>query len=62
MGFDDVLVLTEEVDQNLLPSSRSLNTVQVMAWWRNANPVALVRSAKVLLTKGAVAKLEELLK
>jgi hypothetical protein len=29
---------------------------------RNANPLALVRSAKVLLTKSAVAKLEELLK
>ena len=61
MGFDDVLVLTEEVDQNLLLSSRNLEHVQVMSV-RNANPVALVRSAKVLLTKGAVAKLEELLK
>jgi len=61
MGFDEVLVLTEEVDQNLLLSSRNLENVQVMAV-RNANPVALVRSAKVLLTKGAVARLEELLK
>src|SRR5918996_394492 len=61
MGFDEVLVLTEEVDQNLLLSSRNLQNVRVMAV-RNANPVALVRSAKVLLTKGAVARLEELLK
>jgi large subunit ribosomal protein L4 len=61
MGFDEVLVLTEEVDQNLLLSSRNLEHVQVMSV-RNANPVALVRSAKVLLTKGALAKLEELLK
>jgi large subunit ribosomal protein L4 len=61
MGFDEVLVLTEEVDQNLLLSSRNLHNVQVMAV-RNANPVALVRCAKVLLTKGAVARLEELLK
>jgi hypothetical protein len=29
---------------------------------RNANPVALVRCPNVLLTKGAVAKLEEILK
>jgi ribosomal protein L4 len=29
---------------------------------RNANPVALVRFPNVLLTKGAVAKLEEILK
>jgi large subunit ribosomal protein L4 len=61
MGFDEVLVLTEEVDQNLMLSSRNLENVQVMSV-RNANPVALVRSAKVLLTKGAVARLEELLK
>jgi len=61
MGFDEVLVLTEEIDQNLLLSSRNLENVQVMSV-RNANPLALVRSAKVLLTKGAVARLEELLK
>jgi len=61
MGFDEVLVLTEEVDQNLMLSSRNLENVQVMSV-RNANPLALVRSAKVLLTKSAVAKLEELLK
>ena len=61
MGFDEVLVLTDEVDQNLMLSSRNLANVQVMSV-RNANPLALVRSAKVLLTKSAVAKLEELLK
>ena len=61
MGFDEVLVLTEEVDQNLLLSSRNLENVQVMSV-RNANPAALVRCAKVLLTKGALARLEELLK
>jgi large subunit ribosomal protein L4 len=61
LGFDEVLVLTDEVDQNLLLSSRNLANVQVMSV-RNANPLALVRSARVLLTKSAVAKLEELLK
>jgi large subunit ribosomal protein L4 len=61
LGFDEVLVLTDEVDQNLLLSSRNLSNVQVMSV-RNANPLALVRSAQVLLTKSAVAKLEELLK
>ena len=45
MGFDEVLVLTEEIDQNLLLSSRNLENVQVMSV-RNANPLALVRSAK----------------
>src|SRR5512134_1524646 len=61
MGFDEVLVITDEIDQNLLLSSRNLENVQVMSV-RNANPAALVRCAKVLLTKGAVARLEELLK
>jgi len=61
LGFDEVLVLIDEVDQNLLLSSRNLANVQVMSV-RNASPLALVRSANVLLTKGAVAKLEEMLK
>ena len=61
MGFDEVLVLTDEVDQNLLLSARNLANVQVMSV-RNANPLALVRSARVLLTRGGLAKLEELLK
>ena len=61
LGFDEVLVLTDEVDQNLLLSSRNLANVQVMSV-RNANPLALVRSARVLLTRGGLAKLEELLK
>jgi large subunit ribosomal protein L4 len=61
MGFDEVLVLTDEIDRNLQLSARNLENVQVMSV-RNANPVALVRSPRVLLTKGALARLEELLK
>ena len=61
MGFDGVLVITDEVDQNLLLSSRNLANVEVVAA-RHANPVALVRYPNVLLTKAAVAKLEEILK
>jgi large subunit ribosomal protein L4 len=61
MGFEQVLVITDEVDENLMLSSRNLPNVEVLAV-RNANPVALVRSEKVLLTKAALAKLEEMLK
>ena len=61
MGLDEVLVLTDEVDENLLLSSRNLRHVLVMPV-RHANPVALVRSANVLMTKAAVAKLEQMLK
>ena len=61
MGFDEVLVITDEVDENLLLSSRNLRNVAVMSV-RNANPVALVRFPNVVLTRSAVTKFEELLK
>jgi len=61
LGFDEVLVLIDEVDRNLQLSARNLTNVQVMSA-RNANPVALVRSPRVLMTRSAVARLEELLK
>ena len=61
MGFEGVLVITDEVDENLLLSSRNLANVEVVAA-RHANPVSLVRYPNVLLTKAAVAKFEEILK
>ncbi|HUQ26788.1 MAG TPA: uL4 family ribosomal protein, partial [Burkholderiales bacterium] len=61
MGFEQVLVITDAVDENLILSSRNLTHVEVMDV-RHANPVSLVRYATVLVTKGAVAKLEEMLK
>jgi large subunit ribosomal protein L4 len=61
MGFEGVLVITDEVDENLLLSSRNLSNVEIMAA-RHANPVSLVRFPNVLLTKAAVAKFEEILK
>jgi large subunit ribosomal protein L4 len=61
MGFEELLVITDEVDENLMLSSRNLRNVAVMTAG-NANPVALVRFPNVVLTRGAVAKLEELLK
>ena len=61
MGFTGVLLITDEVDQNLLLSSRNLPNIMVVAA-QHANPVALVRFPNVLLTKKAVQKLEEMLK
>jgi large subunit ribosomal protein L4 len=61
MGFDEVLVITDEVDNNLTLSSRNLHHVTVISA-QQANPVALVRYPNVLLTKKAVAKLEEMFK
>ena len=61
MGFDEVLVITDEVDEKLHLSSRNLAHVQIIPV-RHANPVSLVHSKNVLLTKAAMAKLEEMLK
>lgn len=63
LGFEEVLVITtdDDMDENLMLSARNLRNVLVMSV-RNANPVALVRFPNVVLTKAAVAKLEEILK
>ena len=61
MGFDGVLVITDELDDNLKLSSRNLHNVEVIAA-QQTNPVALVRHPSVLMTKRAMAKLEEMLK
>jgi large subunit ribosomal protein L4 len=61
MGFDEVLVITDEVDENLILSSRNLPNVHVISA-KQANPVSLVRYPSILLTKKAVARLEEMFK
>ena len=61
MGFGDLLVITDEVDENLMLSARNLPNVQVIAA-RQTNPVTLIRYPNVLLTKKAVARLEEMFK
>src|SRR5471030_3521730 len=49
MGFDEVLVITDVLDDNLTLSSRNLHNVRVISA-QQANPVALVRYPTVLLT------------
>ena len=61
MGFDNVLIVTDTVDEKLQLSSRNLPHVEVVSV-SHADPVSLIRFANVLLTKNAVAKFEELLK
>ncbi len=60
MGLGDVLILTEAIDQNLYLSSRNLPNVMVLEA-RHADPVSLMRFARVLVTKAAVRHLEETL-
>ena len=60
MGFDDVLIITDAIDENLRLSSRNLHTVSV-ASVSDADPVTLIRHEIVVVTKNAVAKIEEML-
>jgi len=60
MGMDDVLIITDSLDDNLRLSSRNLPNVMVVEVG-HADPVSLIRHGKVLMTKGAVGKIEELL-
>jgi large subunit ribosomal protein L4 len=60
MGLESVLVITDNVDDNLALASRNLPNVLVLEA-HQADPVSLVRFPKVLMTKAAVAKMEEML-
>ena len=60
MGFDDVLIITDALDDNLRLSSRNLHYVSVTSV-SEADPVTLMRHEKVVVTKNAVAKIEEML-
>jgi len=59
LGLDEVVLITDGIDENLHLASRNLPNVLVLDV-RNADPVTLVGSKNVLVTRKAVAKLEEL--
>lgn len=60
MGYDRVLIITDNLDENLYLSSRNLPNALVLEV-NEADPVNLIRFPKVLLTLGAVKKFEEVL-
>jgi large subunit ribosomal protein L4 len=60
MGIDDVLIITDALDENLRLSSRNLHHVNVVSV-SGADPVSLLQHEKVVVTKAAVAKIEEML-
>jgi large subunit ribosomal protein L4 len=59
LGLDEIVLITDGIDDNLRLASRNLPNVLVLDV-RNADPVTLVGSKNVLITRKAVAKLEEL--
>ena len=60
MGLGDVLIVTDSVDDNLRLSSRNLPNVNVVTP-SDADPWSLLQHAKVLMTRSAMAKIEEML-
>ncbi len=62
MGLESaqVLIITDKLDDNLYLSSRNLPNVLVVEP-HQADPVNLVRFPRVLVTRNAVAKIEEML-
>ena len=60
MGLDSVLVITDSLDENLQLAARNLPNVLVLDA-QHADPISLIRFPKVLVTRGAVTKMEEML-
>lgn len=58
-GAESVLVITDEIDENLWLSSRNLHNVLVLEA-HEADPVSLVRYPRVIVTRAAIAKIEEM--
>lgn len=58
MGVSEALIVTDAVDNNLYLASRNLPNVAVVAA-HNVDPVSLVSFSRVIMTKAAVAKIEE---
>jgi large subunit ribosomal protein L4 len=61
LGHDNVLIVTEQLNDNLFLASRNLKNVGVVEP-HQVNPLSLLAFNHVLVTKAAVAKIEEALK
>ena len=60
MGLQSVLIVTDAMDENLWLASRNLVNVLVVEP-RQADPLSLIHYDKVLITKPALAKVQEML-
>lgn len=58
-GVESALFVTGELDENTYLASRNLPNILVLEA-HEADPVSLIRFPKVVLSKGAVAKFEEM--
>ena len=60
MGLESVLIITDVANENLELASRNLPNVLVVEP-RHADPMSLVFYKKIVVTKAALAKIEEML-
>jgi large subunit ribosomal protein L4 len=60
MGLESVLIITDTLDENVYLATRNLPHVAVVEP-RYADPLSLIHYKKVLITKQAIAQLEEML-
>jgi large subunit ribosomal protein L4 len=60
LGYDNVLIVTEQMDDNLFLASRNLRNVGVVLP-HQVNPLSLIAFKHVLVTKLALSKIEEAL-
>jgi large subunit ribosomal protein L4 len=60
INFESGVIVTEDADDNLYLSARNLHKVDVLEA-SDINPVSLVGSNNVLMTVGAIKKIEEML-
>ena len=58
LGVDSALIVTNEPDENLYLASRNLHNVDVLTP-AQADPVSLLHFEKVVITKDAIAHLQE---
>ena len=58
MGITEVLIVTETHDENLYLATRNLPNVATLPA-HNVDPVSLLNFKRVLMTKAAIAKIEE---
>ena len=59
MGLGSVLIITDSLDENLALASRNLKNVMVVEP-RYADPVSMIYFEKVVVTRPAIAKLEQM--
>jgi len=60
LGVDSALLVTDNLDDNLMLASRNLPNVLVLEA-KHVDPLSLIRFPRVVMTKGALAKFEEIM-